>query len=518
MIRWARQAGVLLLALSLGCATAPARMNLTPSWLKSSRTGEKESEQLRKSAEQNAEEEEREPLIAQTESAETKVQHDPATRMLIEAELRDASPEDRQEWLALLAAVDSSQVPYVLQKRRFKNGDKPSEIVAAAASTSETLQSKHEIARASHSTSDESPSQTEMPSGITATPITEQESAASPKSVATESSSSGWPQRIRSLADPTRIWSHPGDGGMDHPNPEKGPSDKQERSTFGLPLVIGTQAKADAAVAEFHARETPPVLPLNPAPPTMSVKTPRLTPGSQLWEDELQKLISLLEAEVSVQSGGNGDRDQIRKQVALRMLYLIEDQPQKAQLTIPGIPPNEQEFWTELFMGLSEHLDRSGTVDPGERATQTMALLKSAAFRLQDQARLRLPNLAFCQTINGFGNYEGYPTDQFSPGQTVLVYAEIRNFVSQPTGESDYRTRIRSTIEIYTGGDAQQLVDRSTFEATEDRCRSLRTDYYHSYRIGLPAHLARGPHLLKLIIQDELSGKIATESLPFTIQ
>jgi len=127
-------------------------------------------------------------------------------------------------------------------------------------------------------------------------------------------------------------------------------------------------------------------------------------------------------------------------------------------------------------------------------------------------------NLTFCQQINGFGNYETFSADQFSAGQTVLIYAEIRNFKSVPIEESYYLTRIRSTIEIYTTRDGQRLVDRSTYDPTEDRSRTMRTDYYHSYRLDLPANLSPGPHLVKLILQDELTGKQTTESLPFLVK
>ena len=234
----------------------------------------------------------------------------------------------------------------------------------------------------------------------------------------------------------------------------------------------------------------------------------------------MSKLISLLEAEASSVSATEDahSRIDIRKQVGLRMLYLIANEPQKAFQAIPGLPPEDQEFWTSIFQGLAEHLNQVGANDPAERATQTLAHLRNAAYHLQQTAHLRLRNLTFCQQINGFGNYETFPTNEFHAGQTVLIYSEIRNFKSIPTDDGHYLTRIRSTIEIYTTHDGQRLVDRNTYDPTEDQSRSLRTDYYHSYRLDLPANLVPGPHLVKVILQDELTGKQATESIHFIIK
>jgi hypothetical protein len=126
--------------------------------------------------------------------------------------------------------------------------------------------------------------------------------------------------------------------------------------------------------------------------------------------------------------------------------------------------------------------------------------------------------VAFCRQIDGFGNYDLLPANDLVPGEAVLIYAEVRNFASVPTADGYYSTRIKSTVEIYTVGNERQLMDRSTFDVTEDHCRTIRSDYYHSYRINIPAHLSSGPYSLKLTIQDEATGKTATETIPFSVR
>ncbi|SFJ46682.1 hypothetical protein [Planctomicrobium piriforme] len=505
MIRWARHSGVLLIALSLGCAAAPPRWDFSKSFLPGARKPQTETPTEEVQHQDEEPEEDDDPLIASVKPSNGTLRHDPATRMLIDAELQDATPEERAEWMAFLNTVEPAQVPYILRARRISEG-RDGEQLASKDKSSDVLPAGHSGVEA-----DSGPSIVNV-SATSESPVTAQKQA-SPDSQATSS----WQKRFKSLADPNWLWSHSPDSDPTLPD------EKPERTPFGLPTVLGGHPRPEAA-APIPLEEAPePVVTAMAAPPARApavspAVTPRLTPGSELWEDEMQKLISLLEAETSSLAGATADHEDVRKQVALRMLYLVQNEPQKAQQTIPGLPPNEQEFWTDLFLGLAEQLDHSGAIDPGERATQTMAHLRTAAFHLQQTARLRLRNVAFCQEINSFGNYETYPADEFAPGQTVLIYAEIRNFLSEPTQEGFYRTRIKSTIEIYTGGTERQLVDRSSFDATEDLCRTLRSDYYHSYRIDLPPHLGRGQHAVKLILQDEVSGKIATETIEFTIR
>ena len=104
------------------------------------------------------------------------------------------------------------------------------------------------------------------------------------------------------------------------------------------------------------------------------------------------------------------------------------------------------------------------------------------------------------------------------PGQPVLVYAEVANFKSEPTADGQHRVLLRSAIEVYKAGPGGGLVKREEFPATEDLCRNHRNDYFHSYRIDIPKRITLGPHVLKLIVEDQLSRKVATYSLEFMVK
>lgn len=282
-----------------------------------------------------------------------------------------------------------------------------------------------------------------------------------------------------------------------------------ERRLLSLTPLLNT-APRTAAAEEQPAESTPPVV------------SPRLAiDADSYWEEELGKLISLLEAEAAAATPGTNAearRDYMRMQVALRMLHLLADRPQLAQQAIPHLDRDEQEFWTALFWALSNYFEKEAATDPQARATEVIAQLRTAAHHLQQQAQLDLRNVNFCRRIESFGNYERFEVDEFVAGDTVLVYCEIRNFQSDPTVDGHYETQLRTSVEIRGGVGLNDVIHSDTFAPTEDRCRSIRTDYFHSYRIDLPPHLSPGSYVLTLKVEDLLGNKVASESIDFTIR
>ena len=239
------------------------------------------------------------------------------------------------------------------------------------------------------------------------------------------------------------------------------------------------------------------------------------------WTDELQKLISAAESELAHLGPGTTEAQRqlyIQKHIDLRMLYMLADQQQNALRPIPVLDAADQEFWQQMFWSMASYFDTEKMPDSTERATETIDQLRAAIQRLQEKAGLQLRNVSFCQKITSFGDYERFQRDTFSPGQPVLVYAEIVNFKSEPTASGKYRTLLKSSVEIYKAGPQGELVDRETFRPTEDLCQNYRSDYFHSYKFDIPQRLSLGPHVLKLTIEDLLSHKVATYSLNFTVE
>jgi hypothetical protein len=253
--------------------------------------------------------------------------------------------------------------------------------------------------------------------------------------------------------------------------------------------------------------------------PVSTTAEPQTLVAATSWSQELDRTTAFLEQEIATLRPGTTADEQsayLRKHVALRMLYLMGHHQERALTAIPGLPPAEQEFWQQLFWGMSNALDSEHIPQPKDRATQTITQLNAALRRLQETADLQIRNVAFCRQILYFGNYERFPRDEFRPGQEVLLYAEIDNFKSEPTSDGQYRTLLRSTLEILSpSGELRKAID---FPATEDHCRNYRRDYFHNYQFVIPERLPLGPHTLKLTVFDELSGKMCSYSVNFVVK
>jgi hypothetical protein len=146
---------------------------------------------------------------------------------------------------------------------------------------------------------------------------------------------------------------------------------------------------------------------------------------------DLDRLIVLTSAEVAAMIPGETEIERqayLRKHVQLRLLYLIAGQTDRALQPVPSVDAADQEFWQQMLWGIANYFDMQGMPNSDERATQTIAQLRSAASRLQEKARLELHNVAFCHKITSFGNYQRFNRDGFTPSQPVLLYAEVSSF------------------------------------------------------------------------------------------
>jgi hypothetical protein len=245
------------------------------------------------------------------------------------------------------------------------------------------------------------------------------------------------------------------------------------------------------------------------------------TAADNSYRSQLARLIPLSEAEAfAIQPGETEAQKQnyIKKQVDLRMLYLMSGQQERALQAIPGIDPADQEFFQQTFWGLTNYFDSASIPSAADRATQTVAQMQNAVLRLQEKANLELHNVAFCHKISSFGNYEKYPREEFSPGQEVLVYAEIGNIHSEPSPDGKFRTNLKSTLEVLAHGTQAEAPERIDMPETIDLCRTHRRDYFHVYQFTIPTRLSPGPHVLKLTVADQFSHRETTYSLNFMVK
>ena len=481
--------------------------------------------------------------------------HDPATQAYIEQELRDATPEEKTKLLTELRGQHSEAVRYILRTRRLaiNSKQKPNEQELAArratAAEKQTIQTVAGEVPGAEAGTQRRGSLAEGLGTVNAWPRQPPDTVPPVRSpVPQTTEKANWPRnapappevagqgavghaagfRVDPQADNP---ASPGGSAVHSATPPSANSAGGPASSAGQPAT-GPYSLLPAAAAATASLRSPA---LNKA--AVAIATPMSTgqigqqaSGGVLAEgsaaggaarEQLTRLISAAEAEAfEIQSGESELEKQayIEKQVYLRMLYLMSGQQERAVQAIPGLEPADQEFWQQTFWGLTNYFDASSMPSAADRAAQTVTQMTNAVLRLQEKAKLELRNVTFCHKISSFGNYEKYARDEFSPGQEVLLYAEVANIHSEPITDGKFKTNLKSTIEIYRHGSQGELLERFDFPETVDICRTHRRDYFHSYQLTIPAKLALGPHVLKLSVEDQLSRRVGTYSLNFTVK
>ncbi len=212
------------------------------------------------------------------------------------------------------------------------------------------------------------------------------------------------------------------------------------------------------------------------------------------------------------------------QQASLRMLYMLSGRRDASMRPIPGLTPEQQKFWSDLVYGLSTYMDDSHVSDRGRRASLATGPLRDALASLSAQGNLVVHHLAFCRGVNSFGVYDKLETKIgkgesryiFTPGQEVLLYAEVQNFTSMSSAKG-YNTTLKPSYAIVNAQGERELPMRA-LDQTDDFCRRQRHDFFVTYRIYLPKNISPGHHKLELEIVDEKSNKLGQNSIDFEIQ
>jgi|GEM_PF-780664 len=304
------------------------------------------------------------------------------------------------------------------------------------------------------------------------------------------------------------------------PAPNGQPLGSQSTDQSLLPGVfrggIETFRNATATVTERGLRTLGAINDEGAAGPAMN--QPLATPAQP---ESIDDLIARIESELARTAPGDTETERlnhVRKQVNLRMLYLIADRIDQSIEPISGAEPADQEFWQQLFFAYVNYFDAQQMPQASDRATQTIDQLRTAVAKLRHRADLKLKNVTFCHHIVSFGDYERFSADQFTPGQPLLLYSEVENFFSTRTDTDRYRTVLQSQIEIYDNSNMQRPVVTIPFDPSEDICRNHRRDFFHSYEFTVPQDLQPGLYTLVLRVTDQLSQKVATSRLNFRVE
>jgi hypothetical protein len=260
-------------------------------------------------------------------------------------------------------------------------------------------------------------------------------------------------------------------------------------------------AVATTATASTKAGESPPA----GAVRQVSYEEPAAADSQQL----MTKTIQALE---NAPDDGNPSAH-TAQQVYLRMLYLAAGRRDDAMRPIAGLPANEQEFWSEQLFGLSTYLDSNRSPDARRRAAEARVHLNNATSHLSETGELLVRNLAFCTEVHSYGVFTPFASQEFKPGQQVILYAEVENFKSESTPKG-FHTALKSSYQIF---DQQgRRVMQHDLGTTEEHCRNGRRDYFIRYFLTVPGRIYDGTYTLHLTIEDTLGRKIGQSTIDFT--
>lgn len=177
----------------------------------------------------------------------------------------------------------------------------------------------------------------------------------------------------------------------------------------------------------------------------------------------------------------------------------------------PADEPKPMSWQDQLDAAIQNAASESS--DPPKIA-EAKTKLRSALAQVEAACPLTLKGLAFCTRIQSYGCVVKFGKDEFTAGQTVLLYGELENLSPEPTPQG-FKTALRGEYRIQSADGRRVAVE--TLDTAEDVCANARRDCFVAYQLRLPEALEPGKYSLQLIVEDARGKKRAEASIPFAV-
>lgn len=160
---------------------------------------------------------------------------------------------------------------------------------------------------------------------------------------------------------------------------------------------------------------------------------------------------------------------------------------------------------------------RAAARDPLLNGKEALSRVDRLHRMLADRADPVVSSLALCRKVVAFGVYEEMSDTEFVAGRTAqtIVYAQIDNLRSEETEDGEFLTRFATRLELLTA--EGESAWRHEEPEIVDLCRRKRRDFFIALRIKLPPTLPAGSYVMKLLVEDLLSGRADEASHPLAI-
>lgn len=201
---------------------------------------------------------------------------------------------------------------------------------------------------------------------------------------------------------------------------------------------------------------------------------------------------------------------------ALRMAQSALNEPIETDAIGKSLPDEQRRIITAAASLLSAI--RHEALNPQLPGEEALLRASDLTATLAERADPVVTTIALCRRVVTYGVYEEMPAAEFAAGRATptIVYSEIRNLRSEKGADGLYRSVLATRMELFTA-DGKSVWQHEEPEIT-DLCRNRRGDFFVAQRVTLPATLKEGPHVLKVLVDDKLSGRAAEQSFRFSVQ
>lgn len=220
-----------------------------------------------------------------------------------------------------------------------------------------------------------------------------------------------------------------------------------------------------------------------------------------------------------VKRGIHGLEDQQNRssteEIQLRLLHLALANREKTLDPIPSLSPSLQDFWSQTLFGILLLEDTHLHSDRQLRLMEARRHLENGIRRLGEECPLEVTGLAFVTSVQSWGVYDAFEQYEFSPGQKVLLYAEVENLASESTAKG-YRTAWRSSYQILDATGKQ--IAQYEYPTNEEFCRRPRRDFFIGCELSFPKDAPPGRYTLRLTVVDMIKQRVGQGTVDFTIR
>jgi len=245
------------------------------------------------------------------------------------------------------------------------------------------------------------------------------------------------------------------------------------------------------------------------ADPTRTTNTPLSAAGQTAAVLSVEALIATLQDRVK------SDPADLGAQWELRLLQLASGDDQAARDLPDGAAGDFVEPLRHAVNALIAV--RDALQHPLTQAEPAVAAVEALNDAVRRRADLLIPTVALCTRVQTFGVYDELATEALQPNRAnrAIVYVEVANFASEATPDGRYRTVLSNELEVLTP--QGQSLWRQEESNIVDLSRRPRHDFFLAQMVTLPATLGAGEYVLKVTLQDDLSGKSNQAVHPFSV-